>query len=546
MRLTTLLLPAWRRHRGWLAVGIALMLLSATASLVLLGLSGWLISASALAGLGLIAVLDIFTPGAGIRLSAIVRTVARYGERLATHRASLGLLAALRLAVFERLLHLDELQLRQLQRGETLDRVTRDVESLDHLFAGVAGPLVASLTVTTGVALAFALMGSAWAAAAVGALGLAGLAIMGVTARASLGQVRALAGDEPRLRSHVTEGLGGLKSLLAEDRFDDHRRDMERLSNRMIRCQRRLARNDALGRGVLSMAGFTAAWAVLLAALVQLEAGAMPGPVAVLAPIVTLGLIEVWSMLPAAWRQLAHTRIAAERINALIEREPRLSEPARPRAPAGRDWSLHGVGYTWPGSAGALFESLDLEIGPGERIAVTGPSGCGKTTLALLLMRQVDPDRGCVCIGGRDLRQLDPDRLRRHVGYLPQEPVIFRDTLAANLRIAGPAADDPALRAALQAAGLGDFLAGLEHGLGTWLDEGGANLSGGERRRVGLARLMLADPPMVIVDEPTTGLDRRTARELARGLDAWLAGRTTVLIGHQPEALPPFDRRVRI
>ena len=378
------------------------------------------------------------------------------------------------------------------------------------------------------------------------ALGLAGAAIMHTAARASLGPVRALADDEPRLRSHLIESLAGLKSLIAENRSEDARQRLEALSGRMIRRQRELGRHDAIGRGVLSLAGFTAAWVVLLAVLGRLEADAMSGPVAILAPIVTLGLIEVWSMLPAAWRQLAHTRIASERITSLAGKEPELTVADQPLTPAGRDWSLEGVHFAWPGSAGEVLEAFDLTIADGERMAITGPSGCGKTTLALLLMRQIDPDRGSIRIGGHDLRQLDPDRLRRHIGYLPQQPVIFRDTLAANLRVAQPGADDAALVNALQAAGLDQFLAGLEAGLDTWLVEAGSNISGGEKRRIGLARLMLIDPPMVIVDEPTTGLDGRTARELADGLDRWLASRTAVLIGHQPEALPRYDRLIRL
>lgn len=546
MRLNQLLLPAWRRQWRWLLLGIVLMTLSAASSLVLLGLSGWLISASALAGLGLLAALDIFTPGAGIRLSAITRTAARYGERLATHRASLGLLAALRLALFERLMRLDEVQLRRLQHGETLDRMTRDVEALDHLFAGVAGPLVTALAATAGVAVAFWLLGSIHAALAVSALGLAGAAMMHAAACTSLGPVRALADDQPRLRSHLTESLAGLKSLIAENRTDGARQRLEALSGRMIRRQRELGRHDAVGRGVLSMAGFTAAWVVLLAVLGRLEAGAISGPVAILAPIVTLGLIEIWGTLPAAWRQLAHTRIASERITTLAGKEPELPVADQPLPPEGRDWSLRDVRFAWPGSPHPVLEAFDLAIADGERIAVSGPSGCGKTTLALLLMRQIDPDRGSIRIGGRDLGQLDPERLRRHIGYLPQQPVIFHDTLAANLRVAQPGADDAAVAAALQAAGLKQFLAGLEAGLDTWLVEAGSNISGGEQRRIGLARLMLIDPPMVIVDEPTTGLDDRTARELAGGLDRWLAGRTAVLIGHQPETLPRYDRLIRL
>jgi ATP-binding cassette subfamily C protein CydC len=134
------------------------------------------------------------------------------------------------------------------------------------------------------------------------------------------------------------------------------------------------------------------------------------------------------------------------------------------------------------------------------------------------------------------------DGLRKVVGYLPQQPTVFADTLAANLRVAAPGADDAGMALALRDAGLGDWLASLDDGLETWLDEGGASLSGGELRRVGLARLMLTDPKVVILDEPTTGLDPTTARSLSNRLESWLAGRTTVMVSHEPEWLPRYDR----
>ncbi|NBB93364.1 MAG: thiol reductant ABC exporter subunit CydC [Gammaproteobacteria bacterium] len=545
MRFRRLIRDAWREQWRWLALGILLMLGSTAASLVLLGLSGWLITASALAGLGIIAALDIFTPGGGIRLAAITRTLARYGERLATHRATLGLLASIRLGLMRRLLRLDEVQLRRLQRGDTLNRFTSDVESLDHLFSGVAGPLATATLTTMGVSLALFLLASVPAAAVVLGLGVVGLAITAIMGRAGQAAGRTLALEEPRLRRQCSESLEGLKSLLAESRVDDFAAMVEKLSESRVSGQERLDRLDALGRALINAAGFTTAWLVLLILLGAAAAGTLSGPVAVLGVIVALGLNEAWQALPAAWRQLTRTRLAADRVGELAGLEPALApcgEEPVPPGPAGMQ--LSRVRFTWPQASGPVFESLDLDLEAGERLLVTGPSGSGKTTLALLLMRQVDPDAGAVRLGGKDLRRIDPDALRRHVGYLPQQPVVFADTLAANLRVAAPGAQDTRLRDVLQAAGLGAWLETLEQGLETWLDGGGANLSGGELRRIGLARLMLVDPAVVILDEPTTGLDQTTALALAAGLEQWLNGRTTVMISHEPQWLPRYDREL--
>ncbi|WP_181918731.1 thiol reductant ABC exporter subunit CydC [Wenzhouxiangella sediminis] len=543
MKPQRLVARAWRRQWRWLALGVGLMLASATAALVLLGLSGWLITASALTGLGVIAALDIFTPGGGIRLAAVTRTLARYGERLATHRATLALLATLRLELMRRLLRLDEVQLRRMQRGDTLNRLTRDVDALDHLYAGVVGPLLTASVTTLGTAAAFLVLASPQAALVMMALGLGATAVTMLAGRAGRAPGRALSLGEPELRRRCTESLEGLKSLLAEGRSGDFEDRIGRLSAARLAQQRRLDRIDAVGRGLINAAGFTAAWAMLLVVLDGGSPQPVAGPVAVMAIIVMLGMNEIWQALPAAWRQLTQSRLAAERVEELANRKPAAASGHGNPPPSGpAAIRLQGVSFSWPGSPNRVLDKLDLESGPGERLLVTGPSGSGKTTLALLIMRQIEPDSGVVRLGGFDLRQLDPDGLRKTIGYLPQQPMVFADTLAANLRVAAPAADEAAMAQALTDAGLGDWLAGLEDGLDTWLDEGGASLSGGELRRVGLARLMLIDPPVVILDEPTTGLDPATARSLSNRLESWLAGRTTVMVSHEPELLPSYDR----
>lgn len=543
MSLRALLAPVWRQQWRWLALGIVLMFSSAVAALALLGLSGWLITASALAGAGLIAAIDIFTPGGGIRLAAITRTLSRYAERLATHRATLGLLASLRVQLFERLLRLDEIQLRRLQRGDTLERLTRDVELLEHQFAGVVGPAITAVMTSLGVSVVLFLLVSQQSALLAGGFALACLGIALMAERCGRGRARELALNDPELRQLCTESLEGLKSLLAEGRSEDRRHRIDSLSGWLISRRRALARLDVLGQGAVSLAGYAATWVVLIHVLPQ----APSAPLAVMAVLVVLGSMDVWLGLPAAWRQLTRSRLAAGRVTALAGRDPALSAPVRPRPmPKSKRLTLERVDFAWPGSSRPVLQQLSLQVEHGERIALCGPSGSGKTTLALLMMRQIDPDAGVVRLGGLDLRDLDPAELRRCIGDLPQQPVVFHDTLAANLRVASPESGDAALTRALHHAGLGQFLSGLEDGLEHLLDERGGNISGGEQRRLGLARLMLADPPIVILDEPTTGLDRRSSQRLAERLDEWLRGRTVVMISHEPERLPPYDRAFRL
>src|SRR5699024_6704425 len=339
----------------------------------------------------------------------------------------------------------------------------------------------------------------------------------------------------------------GLKSLVAEHRVDDHGRRLETLASTRVGQQRRLDRLDAAGRLLTNAAGFIAAWAMLLAVLQGTSDGRISAPLAVMAVIVMLGMDEVWRVQPPAWRQLTQPRLAAQRVAELAATQPRLSAGganAAPAAPA--DIRMAGVRFAWAANSRPVIDGLDLEIAAGGRLLISGPSGSGKTTLALLLMRRIDPQDGAGFIGGLDLRTIRPERLRRHIVYLPQQPVIFADTLAANLQLAAPGADRAQMARALRRAGLADWLESLDDGLATWLDEGGASLSGGEQRRIGLARLMLIDPPAVILDEPTTGLDQATADGLSSSLEAWLADRTTIMISHEPERLPRHNRVLQL
>ena len=535
------------RRRGWLLAGLALILLSLFAGVALLALSGWFITASALAGLGVIATLDIFAPGAGIRLAAVTRTVARYGERLVTHEATFRLLADLRVALFGRLLRLDEVQLRGLQRGDTLNRLTADVDTLDHLFLGVIGPGVSAFLLTLLAALLAALWVTPGVALAVALVLLAANPLVAELARrrgleASRGLVAAL----PGLRRQAGDGLEGLQELVAFDLGDTQREALEARSAQMLGLQERLQRLDAASQAGVTLAGFGATWLALVLGLALLQAGAISGPVLGLLVLGVLALGEAWQPLPAAWRRLEQCRGAARRLDDSWAQSPLLAVADEPLAPQGQQLALQDVTFGYRADLPPVLENFSLQIEAGERIAVIGPSGAGKSTLAMLLMRQLDPDAGSVQLSGVDLRRLDPDGLRRHIGLLAQRPVLFRDTLAENLRIARPAASDGELVQALEIAGLGGFVAGLEHGLDTWIDEAGSNLSGGEARRVSLARLVLTDCPVVILDEPTTGLDSATALGLAQTLDRWLEGRTAVMITHDPELLPRYDRAVRV
>lgn len=539
------LLSLARGQLRWLLGGLGLLVLTLGAGVALLALSGWFIVSSALAGLSLIAMINIFTPGAGIRLFALTRTVARYAERLVTHTATFRLLTDLRLHVFSRLLAQDEIQLRRLQRSDSRTRLTADIDTLDHLYLGVANPGMGALLVTGITLIGISLIAPALALLCTGLFLLVNPLIALLCHSLGRQHSEALGNALPELRNLVSEGIEARQELIALGQLDAIAQRVDRSSRQINHYQQRLSVVDAAGQASVLLTGLFAVWLALIMSLTQVHDSGLSGGLAGLLVLALIGLNEPWLALPGAWRRLAQCRIAASRVVDLMDQTAKMPQPARPEPwPDNVDISIESLHFRYQPHLPAVFDGLNLLIHAGERLAITGPSGCGKTTLAQLIMRQIDPDHGRIRLGRTDIRELDPDELRRKIAYLPQRPVLFHDTLAANLRLAAPQASDDALAQALVAVGLKDFLVSRPDGLESWIEEAGSNVSGGEKRRIALARLLLTQPAIVILDEPTASLDRQTSRALLEVLSTWLEGKTAIFISHDPEPLPNVDRHL--
>lgn len=253
--------------------------------------------------------------------------------------------------------------------------------------------------------------------------------------------------------------------------------------------------------------------------------------------------------VPAALVELGRTRAAARRLNRQLDAEPAVHAPADASRPPGVQspgLALEGVTFRHGAAADAVLQDLSLAIAAGEVVAVVGPSGAGKSTLGDLAARVVDPADGRVRLAGVDVARLRPvDRVAR-IGYLTQRSELFADSIAGNLRIARPGAPPAALWAALAVAGLDDFVHARDAGLDARVGQAGMRLSGGQARRLALARVVLADTPVVVLDEPLAGLDRDTARRVADGLERWFRGRSVLLLGHDASVLPRADRYLRL
>ncbi len=529
-------LLAQRRTR--LAIGVLLLIVTVFSAVGLLTLSGWFIAASALAGmalaLGMAVAFDVYVPGAGIRFFAVSRTVARYGERLYNHDTVLRLLADLRHRLFTAMARLDDRSLARQRASDWLNRLTADIDTLDGLYLRLLAP--------PAVALAAIALLAAFLALWVPLVGLA-VALLLVPTWAWLTAGQAWLGMAPsrrqvahlqRLRSQAIEHITGLAELEAYRSREWHRQNFFQREARLSRDQQRLAGVAGLGVALVNLMVGLAMVAALWLAAAAWQQGAISGAVMVMMPIAVLALGEVLALLPAAFTQLGASRGAAERLNEVEEAGQATLSAGHAQLPTGAlSVRLREIVLHYPGALAPALQDLDLVVAPGQRLALTGASGAGKSSVAALLTRRMPPSQGEILLGDIPLGEVDEASLRERVAILGQRIDLFQDSLASNLRLAAPEATDAQLWQALAWVELADWAEALPHGLATPVGEGGRALSGGQARRLALARLWLRDPGLVILDEPFAGLDAGTVARLSPRLDAWLTGRSVLYLVHQ-------------
>lgn len=539
------LLALYRRHLGRMAIGALLGALTLVGSIGLLALSGWFITATALAGLaGAGVVFDMFRPGAGVRFFALLRTVARYGERLATHDATLRLLAELRGWLFRRLIPKAGISLGRLTGGDLLNRLTADIDSLDTLYLKLLTPLAVAIVIS-GAAIALL-----WLVAPVLAIVLAiGLVAAGVLvpvlARRS-GQESSTAAiqETALLRRRAVEGLEGMADLLMCDAGSRHAARLAAAGTAREAARARLLVVGAWSEAGNGLLADLCLLTVLLLGLGLVPGGALESPMLVLAMLGTLAVFEAVAPLPGAFASWDGLARAAQRILELVEADG--GPGGDGDLPPGNDIRLSDVHVRYSGAARAALAGLSLDIPVGAKLAVIGRSGAGKTTLARVILGLDRPEGGSVLIGGADLSQIPPERIWQRIGFLDQAAPAFDGTLAENLRLAKPDATDEALWEALRAADLAGTVTAMPNELGEALGSGGQRLSGGERRRLCLARLILQDRPILIMDEPFEGLSKTDAERVRALVMNHAEDRTLILITHRIDGLEAMDRVIRL
>lgn len=537
LRLVRLFLP----YRKWMVWGAFAALLTMLANVALMATSGWFIAQMALVGLAG-ATMDYFTPAAFIRGMAITRTAGRYIERLVTHEATFRLLQQLRVWFYRHLEPLAPARLQELRSADLSSRILSDIDALNHLYLRVLVPVAVALAGGVLIVAVMALFSARVAASTVAFLLLAGVAVPLLTLRLGHAPGRALVELRAQMRSAAVDALQGLGELRVYGGAQRQAQRIAQLSDAMIAQQRRLSRATGLSQALLGLCANLAMWAALLLAIPLVASAELaPAQLPMLALFV-LASFEAVLPLPLALQMLGETLAAARRIFSILDARPQIDEGADLPAPQWRESSviIDDLRLRYPAmpEGSWALDGLTVRLQPGERVALVGASGAGKSSLVQVLLRFWEYQAGSVRIGGHDLRAWPAQALRAHIAVVSQDTYLFNTTIRDNLLLARPDATDEQMVQACKAAQLHDFILTLPDGYDTWVGESGARLSGGQARRVAIARALLRDAPLLILDEPTEGLDTVTERELLRDIAALMQGRTVLLITHRIAALP--------
>ncbi|WP_405448239.1 thiol reductant ABC exporter subunit CydD [Streptomyces erythrochromogenes] len=528
-----------RAWQGRFRLGLLLGSLAVGCSVGLMAVSGWLISRASEQP----PVLYLMVAVTATRAFGMGRAVFRYAERLVSHDAVLRMLADLRVSVYRRLERIAPAGLREHRRGDLLARLVADADALQDYWLRWLLPVGTAVLVGTGsVAFTTWLLPEAGAVLAVGLLA-AGVGVPLVSGACARRAERRLAPARGELATRVADLLTGTAELTVAGALADRKGRARESDGVLTRIAARGAAAGGLGGGLsVLVCGLT----VVAAAAVAADAvhdGRLSGVAMAVAVLTPLAAFEAVNGLPLAVQYRQRVRRSAERVYEVIDAPVPVAEPEQPAGAPASPFPLRlaGLSARHPGQERDALCGLDLTLEAGRRIAVVGPSGSGKTTLAQVMLRFLDPAEGSYRLGGADARTLDSDDVRALVGLCAQDAHLFDSSVRENLRLARTGASEEQLRDALAAARLLDWADGLPDGLDTLVGEHGERISGGQRQRLALARALLADFPVLVLDEPAEHLDLATADALTTDLLAATEGRTTVLITHRLAGLEAVD-----
>nr|WP_306463410.1 cysteine/glutathione ABC transporter ATP-binding protein/permease CydC [Providencia stuartii] len=541
MRVLLPFLALYRRHWFLILLGMILAIVTLLASIGLLTLSGWFLAGAAIAGFPGLYYFNYMLPAAGVRGAAIFRTAGRYAERLVSHDATFRVLAHLRVFAFSKILPLSPGGISRFRQGEILNRLVADVETLDHLYLRVLSPIFAAFVVIFVLIFGLSFLDPrlAWTLGCIMLFLLFTLPFVFYRAGKPIGQ------ELTYLRAHyrtvLTSALQGQAELTLFGALPRFRQTLANIESQWQGRQQQQANLTGVSQAIILFAsGFTATLLLWMAAD-HVGGNTNPGALIALFVFCALAAFEALGPVAVAFQHMGQVIASAERVSQLIDAKPEVTFPDNGLSlPQLESLVVDNISFTYPEQPFAVLKQVSLSLLPGQHIALLGKTGCGKSTLLQLLTRAWDVDSGMIKINGQNISDYSEQALRSLMSVVPQRVHIFSDTLRNNLLLANDKATDKQLIEVLDQVGLGNLLEN-EQKLNAWMGEGGRQLSGGEQRRLGIARALLHNTPLILMDEPTEGLDAQTEQQILALLKEKCADKALIVITHRMQGIEQMD-----
>ena len=542
-RLLSLFRPYW----GWMLLGILLSVITIIANVGLLALAGWFITMMGVAGAAGITKVNYFTPAATIRGFAIVRTAGRYAERLVTHEATFRLLSSLRSWFYEHLEPLAPAVLQNFHSGDLLSRLRSDIDHLENFYLRILSPVIVAVIAIILYALFLWRYDTLLLMAEIALLIIAGIFIPLIINKLAARSGKRMVQIKTELRMAIVDSMQGMGELLVYGVADKQSEKIAKLSDQLITDQQQQAALTGFSQGAIGLCANLAMWSMLIIAIPlvnhqQLSAESIP-----MLGLFALASFEVIAPLPLAFQLLPETMAAARRVFEIIDTRPLVTEPDQPSPqPENFDIEFDHVSFRYPDTETDVIQSLSFRLPEGKKLAIVGQSGVGKTSISHLLLKFWPVTEGKIKLGGYLLEQYHSNDCRQYFSVVTQQTVLFNSTIKRNLLLANPEATESQIEQACRAAHIHEFIISQPDGYDTWVGEAGLKLSGGQSRRIAIARALLKNVPILILDEPGEGLDTVTEKKI---LDSIINDKSTssiILITHKKAGLDRMDTVLEI
>ena len=531
LRLTALVKP----YFWWMALAALIGFATTGSSIGLLMTSGYIIAKAALQPPMAALQLSIL----GVRVFGLARGVLRYAERLISHNITFKILAKLRLWFYDAIEPLAPARLMHFKSGDLLQRIVDDIQSLENIYTRVLGPPLTALLVAL---LMWFLLGMYSLQAALLIMLfhlLAGIGVPLLTTWLSRGLSVGVMNHKTVQQILALDLFQGIGELQVYGKLPEHLAQMRSAEKSKLLLQRKNALIEGMHDSLTGMLMNGAVIAILWALIPAVSSGGMNGISLAIITLAVIASFEPFLPLPATVKHLEADKHAGERLFEILDAKPETEAPAIPLPfPSNHDIRVEHLSFTYPGSLSKTLDSISFSLPAGRHIALVGPSGAGKSTITSLFMRFWNSTEGQITLGGLNINLFDPEEVRRNISLVSQRTYLFAETIRENLLLAKPNASDEELKNALSAAGLSQFTSKLDE----WTGQHGMKLSGGERQRIAIARILLQNAPIVILDEATANLDGVTEREVTETLKTISAGKTLITITHRLKGMEQYDR----